>query len=194
MTWVTPEEMEEHWEQICRWKNREPQFAAEAPGKGATTDGDDTRPVIFVLSSNQTGKQHKPKTPALPGKEIHMKKSEAFPSKYLKAADLNGEDLTAVISSLEWEAVGMEKTEKPVLYFRGKVKPLIVNGTNWDSIVEVTGEDESDNWEGKKITMFVDEVKFGSQMVDAIRIRKPKSTKKSKPELTQPPADDDVAF
>ena len=32
-----------------------------------------------------------------------MKRSDAFPSNFLKAADLNGGDLSAVISSLEWE-------------------------------------------------------------------------------------------
>ena len=78
-----------------------------------------------------------------------MKRNEAFPSKFLKAADIN-EDVTATISSVEWEEVGQDKTTKSVLYFRGKLKPLILNGTNWDKIVEVTGEDDSDELGGKE--------------------------------------------
>ena len=49
-----------------------------------------------------------------------MKRTDAFPSKYLKAADLNGQDLDVTIGSLEQEEIGKEKTEKNVLYFRGK--------------------------------------------------------------------------
>jgi hypothetical protein len=36
VTWVTPKDMQEHWELIQHWKNKKPQFAAGAPGKGAT--------------------------------------------------------------------------------------------------------------------------------------------------------------
>jgi hypothetical protein len=191
--WLTPEYLEEHWQKIKRWKNAEPRFAAGARRKEVATHATGKRTVIF-LTPDEPEMQINPKTPALPEKVEHMKKSEAFPSKYLKSSDLNGEDLTATISSLEWEEVGQEKTSKPVLYFRGKVKPLILNGTNWDSIVEVTGEDDSDEWDGKKITMYVDEVPFGSKMVDAIRIRRPKTSKGKAKAEPQPPVDDDVPF
>jgi len=119
-----------------------------------------------------------------------MRKNDAFPSKYLKASDLNGEDLVATIDEVVEEEVGREKKKKPVLYFRGKVKPLILNGTNFDSVVLVTGEEDSDEWPGEKITMFSTEVPFGDKMVDAIRIRVPKKTK-AKPARSIVEPDDD---
>ena len=124
-----------------------------------------------------------------------MNKSEAFPSKYLKATELDGEDITATINSVEWEQIGQDKTEKPVLYFRGKTKPMILNATNWDLIVKATGESDSDEWEGKKITLYRTEVPFKKEMVDAIRVRaESKSKRPEKPKVEQPPADDDMPF
>jgi hypothetical protein len=121
-----------------------------------------------------------------------MKRSEAFPSKFLKADDLNGGDLTVTISSVEWEEVGKDKTQKPVIYFRGKVKPLICNGTNWDRIAKITGEDDSDEWAEYKITLGVEEVRFGREDVPAIRVRIPKAAKakaKAEPEPDEEAAD-----
>ena len=106
-----------------------------------------------------------------------MKRSDAFPSKFLKAADLNGGDLPATISSLEWEEVGKDRTSKPVVYFRGKVKPLILNGTNWDLIVKTTQKEDSDEWAGERICLYATEVQFGRDIVEAIRVRAAKPIK-----------------
>jgi hypothetical protein len=126
-----------------------------------------------------------------------MKRSDAFPAKFLKAADVEDGDITATISSVEQEAVGQDKTIKSVLYFRGQVKPLILNGTNWDTIVKITGEGDSDNWEGKRIVLYSTEVQFGNKMVDAIRVRAPKAAQpvKAAPDPAEsdgyvPPPDD----
>ncbi len=35
-----------------------------------------------------------------------MRKSDVFPSKYIKVADLNGGEVEAIVSSVEWETVG----------------------------------------------------------------------------------------
>src|SRR5262249_14348188 len=47
-------------EQDPHWKIKKPQFAAGASGKGATTDGDDTRPVTFALSPDEPDLQTNP--------------------------------------------------------------------------------------------------------------------------------------
>jgi hypothetical protein len=181
------------------WQNIKKGLVSPSPAKkGDSPHANRKRSLSFSLSSNDEFIQHKPKTLALPEKvEVaHMKRSEAFPSKYLKADDVNGEDIAATISSLEWEEIGKDKTSKPVLYFRGKLKPLILNGTNWDKIVEVTGEDDSDEWEGKKITLYSMEVPFGRDMVNAIRVRglSKAAPKKGKPDAGAPLDDDNVPF
>ena len=66
-----------------------------------------------------------------------MKRDDVFPSKYLKAADLNGRPVTVTIKSAPYETLknpeGKEQG-KTVLYFvRGK-KALPLNIVNWDSV------------------------------------------------------------
>jgi hypothetical protein len=187
--------LQEHWEKIKRRENGNPQFTAGGSGREGDSDVTQKRPVAFSLTATEDKTQHKPTTPALPEKDDNMKRNEAFPSKYLKAADLDGGDLTVTIDHLEWEEVGKEKTSKPVIHFSGKTKPWILNGTCWDKIVEVTGLDDSDDWDGSRITLFVTEVPFGREMVDAIRVRS-KTAKKGKakaepepPEVADPEDD-----
>ena len=49
-----------------------------------------------------------------------MKVSEEFPSKYLKASDLNGKQVKVTISHVTREAVGDD--DRLVAYFEGKKK------------------------------------------------------------------------
>ena len=81
------------------------------------------------------------------GANTVVTKSEVFPTKWLKAADLKGQPCVLEIERTALETVkfnGKEQT-KLVLYFAGTSKGLAVNATNFDSLVEVTGESDSDN-------------------------------------------------
>ena len=97
-----------------------------------------------------------------------MKLNSLFPSKYLRAGDLDG-DLLGTMKSLMVEEINQEK--KPVLYFREDTKGLVLNKTNGKIISSLHG-DETDNWPGKKITLFPTEVDFRGEIVDAIRVRR----------------------
>ncbi len=102
-----------------------------------------------------------------------MKKSDVFPSKYFKVADLNGGDLEATISSVEWEQVGDD--EKAVAYFKGnKAKPLPLNKTNFESIEAITGDDETDNWTGSKIVLYPTTIRFNGVLTPCVRIKAPR--------------------
>src|SRR5262245_55550734 len=48
VTWLTSDEMQEHYEQIQHWRNKKPQFAAGASRKEGGDHGDDQRPVTFA--------------------------------------------------------------------------------------------------------------------------------------------------
>jgi len=66
--------------------------------------------------------------------------SDAFPSKYLKATDLNDGPAVVTIKLAELERIkGFDGKEQPkvVVYFAKKYKPLILNRTNFDAITEV---------------------------------------------------------
>lgn len=140
-----------------------------------------------------------------------MKGSELFPGKYLRHEDLGTSRPVVTIKKVTVETVGDD--QKPVLYFAGKEKGLVCNKTNWNMVVELTGEDDSDNWVGKKIRLYVAKVDFQGKRVPAIRItgtdevveeapRKasPAKSRKREPEPTEPafskasPIDDDANF
>lgn len=104
-----------------------------------------------------------------------MKTSDAFPSKYLKSDDLP-EDVAVTVRYIDMATLkakdGSDET-KPVVFFEEYDKGLILNKTNWTRIVGQHG-DESDNWQGKKITLTVEEVDAFGELVEAIRVLKPR--------------------
>ncbi|MCC6458801.1 MAG: hypothetical protein IT328_27905 [Caldilineaceae bacterium] len=99
--------------------------------------------------------------------------SDIFPSKYVKAADLEGRTVTLTIKTLTVEEMlnhASEKERKPVLYFERATKGLVLNRTNAMTIAALYG-DESDTWPGKRISIYPTRVKAFGQMQDCIRIR-----------------------
>lgn len=98
-----------------------------------------------------------------------MKMSEAFPSNYLKAADLQGRTIKATISVVQIEPVGQDKENKPVVYFVGKEKGLVLNKTNGMMIAYVFGDD-TDDWGGAEIELYPTMTSFAGKPVEAIRV------------------------
>lgn len=95
----------------------------------------------------------------------------AFPSNYLKAADLQGRRALVTISHVTMEDIGDD--HKPVLYFAGKEKGMVLNRTNANAIAEITGGEETEAWTGKAIVLFSTKVDFQGRRVDAIRVDRP---------------------
>lgn len=100
-----------------------------------------------------------------------MKMHDAFPSLYLKAADLESGDVNVTIAGCEIEELGKDNDRKPVLSFKGTDKKIVLNKTNWSTIAKVLGTDETDEWVGKRITLFATEVESFGEMTLAIRVR-----------------------
>ena len=105
-----------------------------------------------------------------------------FPSKWLRAADLEKPRLLT-ISKITEEEVGDEL--RPVAYFHGEEKGLGLNITNCRSIEEIAGTDDVDVWEGKAVVLFKTQTDFQGKRVDCIRIRAPKPGVK----VPEPPPD-----
>lgn len=100
-----------------------------------------------------------------------MKLSEAYPSAFLKADDLNGRAVTVTIESVKLEEIGQgrDKDKKLVISFVGKEKKLVCNKTNAGTIGKLHGDD-TDDWEGKQIILQPREVEFQGDMVWSIRV------------------------
>lgn len=127
-----------------------------------------------------------------------MKITEAFPSKYLSAADLHDREVKLVIARIEMEKIGRENDEKPVIYFTKAKKGLVCNKTNGKTIAAAYGDD-TDQWEDREIVLFTMMVQFGDEMVDSIRVKIPKTASAPKPapqthDELNPPLDDDIPF
>lgn len=96
-----------------------------------------------------------------------MNINAAFPSTYLKASDLQGRRVTIGIDRVAIEDVGGE--HKPVLYFLGRDRGLVLNKTNGSIIAEMYGP-ETDDWHGRSITLYPARVEYQGKIVDAIRV------------------------
>jgi hypothetical protein len=105
---------------------------------------------------------------------------DVFTSKYLKASDLsdkdgNPVDATVTISDAWVEEIEDRKTgrtEKKIgLSFEGKKKGMLLNVTNARRIAQLLGSGRTDDWIGKRITLYQTEVDFQGEQKPAIRIR-----------------------
>ena len=96
--------------------------------------------------------------------------SEAFPSNYLKAADLNNRTVKVKIKEVVFEEIGKNKDRKPIAYFDKVKKGLVLNKTNAVEVAATHG-DQMENWTGKEIELFSMMVPFQGQNVPAIRVR-----------------------
>lgn len=122
-----------------------------------------------------------------------MKLSQAFPSNYLRAADLDGREPTLTIAEVITENIGDER--KLVVKFVGKDKGLVLNKTNANSIAEITGAEDTDDWTGHKVKLFTAKVEYQGKRVPAIRIDAP-AGKPSRvvEEPVEAPDDDSIPF
>ncbi len=102
-----------------------------------------------------------------------MKTEDVFPRKWLSGDDLP-HDTSATIQRVVMEEMHNPKTNrkdrKPVAYFVGKRKALILNRTNWNVLAGLYG-DESDIWAGKRVVLGADEVDSPQGRMRAPRVR-----------------------
>ena len=132
--------------------------------------------------------------------------NDAFPSNYLKVSDLKGSQPVVVIDRVEFEPVGRQKEMKPVLYFDGKEKGMVLNKTNANNVIGLAGTAETDEWHGIRVKLYATHVEFQGESVEAIRIKAapvngarhaapPPPPPRQMPEPEMPPLDDsDIPF
>ena len=124
-----------------------------------------------------------------------MNLKQAFPSKYLKADDLQGRRLAVTIQSAEMETIQGDhgKEEKLILRFVNKEKGLVCNVTNANMIAEILGSEETDDWVNGRIVLYSTKVDFSGRRVDAIRVAEMPGQAKAPPPPVEA-GDDDVPF
>ena len=118
--------------------------------------------------------------------------NDAFPSNYLKASDLKGNQAVVTIDRVEFEAVGRDKEMKAVIYFIGKNKGVILNKTNARKIIEISGSALTEEWHGTAVVLYPTETEFGGETVECIRIKPVNKAKMQRMTPAPPPVQQQV--
>ena len=137
-----------------------------------------------------------------------MKMNDIFPSKYLKA-DTTWADMRSLSKSptAKWKRSGQgtNKDVKPIVYFDGEEKGVVLNKTNFSAIADAYGDD-TDDWTGHPVILFSVQIENPQtkKVGPAIRIRAPsaRDLKKKVDPISSGPAkapvkndmDDDIPF
>lgn len=120
-----------------------------------------------------------------------------FGGDYLKAEHIGDRPVAVTIESVKVKT--FNDGDKLIISFVGKEKALVCNRTNANIISDVLGSSDTDDWEGKKITLVVRKVDFQGKRVPAIRVSDefPRSEQTRRtPPMREPdpsPAPDDTA-
>lgn len=118
-----------------------------------------------------------------------MDYSLMFPSKYVKAADLGGRQVTLVIASVaiaDLEGSDGTSKQKGVVTFENAKKAWILNRTCAEACKLMWGKD-TDDWIGHKITLYAQKMAdpFGGGEIEAIRVAGSPELKEAKSATVQ---------
>lgn len=116
-----------------------------------------------------------------------MNVNSAFPSTYIAASDLRGAAVNVTIREVKIEQVGRDRENKPVVYFEGKQKGMVLNKTNARKIANLVGSMDTEDWVGCQVAIFPTETEFGGETVECIRV---KAAAVARPARAAKPQDD----
>ena len=124
----------------------------------------------------------------LPGRNTIMSNfRDAFPSKYLKAADVTTPQVVTM-DSVDFADVGTGKSQerKLVAHFVGVPKGLVLNLINSETIAEICGTDDFEKWPSHAIELYPTRTEFQGKRVPCLRIREPERQSRRAPAETRP--------
>lgn len=128
---------------------------------------------------------------------------EMIESKYLKQSDVH-DDMAVTIRKVGKANVAREGDEpdfKWLVKFDEFQKPMVLNATNIKRLARACESDETNDWTGKQVVLYVDpDVEFGGNVVGGLRIRAHKVEPKPRQVMPKPTGSkfddmpDDVPF
>ena len=99
---------------------------------------------------------------------------ELYPSRFLAAFDLRGKTVTVEIDRLTLEEMFVpgeqEMTHKPVLWFAGKQKGLVLNKTNALAVASHHGPD-TEAWQGRSVQLYPTQIRAFGKTHEVVRIK-----------------------
>lgn len=124
-----------------------------------------------------------------------MKAGDVFKGSYLKADDLQNRRVRVTIEDVTMEDIGHDdkKERRAVAHFVGKDRGLVLNKTNWSILEDVCGSQDSDDWRGATVTLYVAKVDYQGKRVPAVRVSdQPGDTTLPQQRSEREPGDDDA--
>ena len=107
------------------------------------------------------------------------KTKDMIESKYLRKEDIDGE-VIVTIEKIGQGNVAMEdqpQDMKWMVKFREYKKPMVLNSTNIQLMEKAFFSDDTDDWVGKEIVLYVDDnVSFQGKLVGGLRVKAYKTT------------------
>jgi len=105
-----------------------------------------------------------------------MKLSEMFPSRFVRGEDLQGRSVTVTVARIQLERMRPSPQSPEVQKFvlltvEGK-KGIVLSKTLAAQISQVLGCDETEEWQGKKVTLYPEPLIVAGVERVAIRARK----------------------
>src|SRR3990167_9283820 len=102
--------------------------------------------------------------------------NQIIESKYLKQSDVDGEVEVTILKIGQINVA--REDEQPEMKWAAKLeefkKPMVLNSTNLQLLAKACDSEESDDWIGKKVTIFADpNVYFGGKLVGGLRVKLP---------------------
>jgi hypothetical protein len=98
---------------------------------------------------------------------------DCYGSKYLSATDLGDKKIRTRIAKIRKETMrqqsGAERS-KFVIYFTTLDKPMVLNATNKNALVDALGKVPA-NWVGADIGLYTEDTRFGGKPVKGLRLR-----------------------
>jgi hypothetical protein len=95
-------------------------------------------------------------------------------SKYLKQGDVEDERIVTIVKVGKGNIAkeGDEPEYKWMIRFEQFKKPMVLNATNIKRLARACKSDDTEDWEGKKVVLYVDpDVEFSGNVVGGLRIK-----------------------
>lgn len=102
--------------------------------------------------------------------------SEMLPSSYLKQSDFDEGGTICTVARIEQKNVARDDEapeNKWVVYFAEFDKAMVLNTTNINGLAKACNSDDTDDWPGKEVVVYVDpNVGYGGKTTGGLRIKK----------------------